>query len=289
MTQTDPLGVELRLDAWRLALRPDLGGCVAGLWWNGHPVLRSTEPMALTEARRAASYPLVPYSNRIADGHLPWQGHVHRVRLNVADSPHPMHGVGFQRAWTVVHRTAEAVELRLCHTPDADWPFAFEACQRIELSPRSLRFELSATHRGPGTAPMGLGWHPYFLKRPGSRLQAAVVGRWEMDERKLPTQLRPCDALDAPIEALDLDHCHTGWSGEAFLHDQSFDLRLRASTEYLVVFTPPTRPDYAVEPVSHAKDAFHRDDPLAHGLVALAEGQTHSAWMQIDLLEARLS
>jgi aldose 1-epimerase len=287
MLLTEPAFPELRLHAWRLALRPDLGGCVAGLWWHGRPVLRSTEPAALAEARRAASYPLVPYSNRIAEGRLPWQGRVHRLRLNVAGSPHPMHGVGFQRAWTVAHRTADTVELVLSHRPDEDWPFAFEARQRIVLSPRGVRFELSATHRGPDTAPMGLGWHPFFLKRPGSRLRAAVDGRWEMDERKLPSEHRLCAALDAAVDALDLDHCHTGWRGEAFLHDQSFDLRLSASTRHLVVFTPPSRPDYAVEPVSHANNAFHRDDPLAHGLVALADGHTASAWMQIDLLDAR--
>lgn len=287
MSRSDPIPLELYRHAWRLALRPDLGGCVAGLWWQGHPVLRSTEPAALTEARRAASYPLVPYSNRIADGCLPWQGREHALRLNVAGSPHSMHGVGFQRAWTVTHRTADAVELRLLHQPDEDWPFAFEACQRIMLLPRGVRFELSATHRGPQVAPMGLGWHPFFLKRAGSHLRAEVQGRWEMDERKLPAQHRPCAALDAAVEALDLDHCYTGWSGQAHLHDEVFDLRLCSSTRYLVIFTPPARPDYAVEPVSHANDAFHRDDPLAHGLVALADGQTASAWMQIDLLDAR--
>ena len=33
---------ELRAGALRLALRPDLGGCVAGLWHHGVPVLRTS-------------------------------------------------------------------------------------------------------------------------------------------------------------------------------------------------------------------------------------------------------
>lgn len=287
MPPPEPVLLELHLGELRLALRPDLGGCVAGLWHAGRPVLRSTEPGALTQARQAASYPLLPYSNRIADGRLPWQGRVHALRLNTPGSPHPLHGVGLQRAWSVVKHTASEAQLALVHAPDEDWPFAFEAVQRFTLGADGVRCELAATHRGPGTAPMGLGWHPFFLRRPGSHLQAAVRGRWDMDERKLPTTHRPCAALDDDIADLDLDHCFTGWDGEARLRDAAFDLRLRASTSHLVVFTPPQRDDYAVEPVSHANNAIHRSDPLAHGLVALADGDTASAWMQIDLLDAR--
>ncbi len=39
--------LELRSGDLRLALRPDLGGSIAGLWLGDVPVLRSTEPDAL--------------------------------------------------------------------------------------------------------------------------------------------------------------------------------------------------------------------------------------------------
>ena len=39
---------------------------------------------------------------------------------------------------------------------------------------------------------------------------------------------------------------------------------------YLVVFTPPTREHFCVEPVSHVNNAIHMSDPIAHGIVALA-------------------
>ena len=51
-----PEPVELRQGALRLALRPDLGGAIAGLWFDGLPVLRSAEPATLTSARDSASY-----------------------------------------------------------------------------------------------------------------------------------------------------------------------------------------------------------------------------------------
>ncbi|MEO6362589.1 MAG: aldose 1-epimerase, partial [Caldimonas sp.] len=64
MTSTSA-SFELHAGALRLALRPDLGGTVAGLWHGETPILRSSEPAALTHSRAAAMYPLLPYSNRL--------------------------------------------------------------------------------------------------------------------------------------------------------------------------------------------------------------------------------
>ncbi len=56
---------ELHAGALRLAVRPDLGGSVAGLWHGETPILRSTEPARLERSRQSAMYPLLPYSNRL--------------------------------------------------------------------------------------------------------------------------------------------------------------------------------------------------------------------------------
>ena len=47
---------ELHVGDLRLVLRPDLGGCIAGLWRSGEPVLRSTEPAALQSVHDAAVF-----------------------------------------------------------------------------------------------------------------------------------------------------------------------------------------------------------------------------------------
>ena len=52
MAQTRFPQFELHAGALRLALRPDLGGSIAGLWHRDTPVLRCTEPGALEEPRR---------------------------------------------------------------------------------------------------------------------------------------------------------------------------------------------------------------------------------------------
>ena len=85
---------ELHAGALRLALRPDLGGTVAGLWHRETPILRSTEPAALETSRAGAMYPLLPYSNRLGHRRFRWKGHDYTTRANVADSPHSLHGLG---------------------------------------------------------------------------------------------------------------------------------------------------------------------------------------------------
>ena len=55
MTHT-PAPIELTRGALRLALRPDLGGCIAGLWHDGLPVLRSTEPAVPEPAPATAAF-----------------------------------------------------------------------------------------------------------------------------------------------------------------------------------------------------------------------------------------
>lgn len=277
--------MELRCGPLRAVLRPDLGGSLAGLWRLGVPVLRSTEGPALAGPRSAANFPLLPYSNRIASRRFEWQGQTFELAPNFDSSPHSLHGVGWLRAWAVVSHADDQARLRLQHAPDADWPFAFEAEQQFSLGPDTLRLELSLRNTDRRSQPVGLGWHPYFPRRPGSRLRVAAATRWERGDDELPSQPTAIAGIAAPVSALQLDHCHAGWQPPAVIEDEHFRIELQASDNlrHLVVFTPAGREFFCVEPVSHLNDAIHRPDPRAHGLLALAPGDTASAWMTLRI------
>jgi aldose 1-epimerase len=162
--------LELNSGALRLALRPDLGASIAGLWHGGTPVMRSTEGADLQSSRQSACYPLAPYSNRLGYRRFKWQGQEHTTQPNFDDNPHSVHGVAWQRAWTVVSAQADQAELAYTHSADAHWPFAFELRQRFVLTPDSLDVHLAFTNSAAQPQPVGLGWHPYFPKRQRSRL-----------------------------------------------------------------------------------------------------------------------
>jgi aldose 1-epimerase len=283
MTETAaaaPHALELHAGELRLALRPDLGGCLAGLWLADLPVLHSAEPLSLTSVRPSASYPLVPYSNRIGYAHFRWHGQDVRTRPNFGTSPHSVHGVGWQRPWAVLQATETQAQLRLDHTPDADWPFAFACEQHIHLSPTELRLEMTLHNTDTRSQPAGLGWHPYFHKRPRSRLHAEVSERWESDpSTELPTRRVAQSGIDGDIAHLAFDHCFDGWTGAARIRDEKLSMRLSSSLNHLVVYTPQTKPYFCVEPVSHVSNAHQMAEPRAHGLRELAPGESLSAWM----------
>src|SRR6478609_2875683 len=151
--ETQPF--ELHAGALRLALRPDLGGCIAGLWHRDTPILRSADPAALSASRPSGAYPLVPYSNRLGYRKFRWKGQDYTTRPNYGDNPHSLHGVGWLRPWEIVSSSALEVVLRLRHGGDADWPFPFDATQYFTLTPQSMSVQMVITNTAEVAQPVG--------------------------------------------------------------------------------------------------------------------------------------
>ncbi len=267
-------------------IEPQLGGCIAGLWLDAVPVLRST-PGTLASPRQSASYPLVPFSNRIDRATLQWQGTSHPLVGNNAPEPHAIHGVGWQRPWTVLDSDDSFVMLAFEHRTDAAWPFAFDSSQTLRLRGNALELTLALTNQSHGPAPAGLGWHPFFVKRAGSRIAFEATGRWEMGPDKLPTTRRPARGMDTDCAGLDVDNCFDGWDGVVQLRDELLDVRIRSSLRRLVVFTNDGRDSIAIEPVSHVNNAMNLvaagADADGLGLSTLQPGETLTAEMTITV------
>jgi aldose 1-epimerase len=283
MTTPSETTFELHAGALRLAVRPDLGGSIAGLWHRDTPVLRSTPPAQLTSARLAACYPLVPYSNRLGYRRFRWKGHDYTTQPNFGDSPHSVHGIGWLRPWEVTSHSAIELSLRLSHQPDADWPFAFEATQFFSLTPQSLSVQMVIANTGELAQPVGLGWHPYFTKRSRSRLHIECSERWDADPAQLPVRKVAQPGIDADVAHLDFDNGFEGWKGPARIRDEKFSLQLRSNLSRLVVYTPQDKDYFCVEPVSHVANAIHMADPAAHGLRTLEPGARFEASMSLDV------
>lgn len=278
----------IRLQAGELVcdIEPALGGCITGLWHGGTPVLRSTTSR-LSAARQSGGYPLVPFSNRIAQAKLQWQGTLYPLVRNNGDEPHAIHGVGWQRPWQLLDRGERLALLSYEHRADGSWPFAFDSSQSFRLAPDALELTLAVTNQSGRPAPAGLGWHPFFIKQPGAHLAFTATGRWEMGEDQLPTRRLPHAGLDTDVGELGVDHCFDGWSGQALLRDGTFSLQITSGLSRLVVFTTPARDCIAIEPVSHVNNApdlvAQGADPAQLGLVTLAAGESLTAEMTITV------
>lgn len=279
--------IELQAGRLRCELHPELGGCVAGLWLDGQPVLRSTPARELASSRLSGCYPLVPFSNRIGHAALVWQGTQHPLVRNNGDEPHAIHGIGWQRPWSVLEQEARFAMLAYEHRADATWPFAFDCSHAYRLHEGGLEMTLAMTNQSRQAAPAGLGWHPYFPKRPGSRIRFQATGRWETGPDKLPTGRSPSSGLDAACASLDVDHCFDGWDGVAQLQDDVMRVRLRSALTRLVVYCNGARDDLAIEPVSHVDNAVQLHaggaDAAQLGLAILQPGESLVAQMAIEV------
>lgn len=272
----------------RCDIVPALGGAISGLWLDNIPVMRSMPGPMLTTVYESGCYPLVPFSNRIGDATLQWNGARHALAKNFAPEPHAIHGVGWKRPWTVLEADARFASMSIEHSADTAWPFAFDSSQAFRLKADALELSLSVTNRAAHPAPLGLGWHPFFIKRARSRIAFQATGRWEMGLDKLPTHRTASSGLDGNCAALEVDNCFDGWDGIVQLRDELLHTRLSSSLHRLVVFTDPRRDFVAVEPVSHVNNALNMAQP-AHaegidlGVRVLNPGESLTAWMHIEV------
>lgn len=279
-----PGSVALAYQEFSLNLRPDLGGCIAGFWLGGVPVLRSIPHDESSSVRSSASYVLAPFSNRIGLGRFDWQGTTYQLAQNFLPEPHAIHGVAWQRPWQVLELGAAHACLGYQHQGDAAWPFAFDCVQSLHLGANGLAMELNITNLHATAVPVGGGWHPYFVKRGKSHIRFSAQTRLEMGLDKLPTESLPTPGLDTACTRLDVDHCFSGWDSSAELRDELLSIRITSNLSHLVVFTHPGRDFVAIEPVSHVNNAINMRNGLASlGLAVLAPGQTWSACMTIDV------
>ena len=260
----------------RVLMNAAAGGALASFTFDGIDVLRPA-PAGSRDVRLHASYPLVPYSNRIADARLDFGGRAFALARNFGDHPHAIHGVGWQRPWTIHELDAARALLALDHDPQGDaaraWPWPFRAVQTLSLhadpdgAQATLSQKLTIANTGAVAFPFGLGFHPYFVRGAATRLGFRARGVWETDAACLPT----AHAADPPRRRFDpprdpgtatIDNVFTGWDGSASLVDperrMAVAVRADSAARFLVVYAPEGRDFLALEPVTHMTDAFNR-------------------------------
>src|SRR3984885_2146299 len=113
-----------------------MGGGIGSWTVNGKSMMRPASKASIEAADPfgLASFPLVPYSNRIGNGGFEWEGRQIRLARNFPPEAPAIHGVGFDSPWPVRSISGDSVVLVLKHRPGEGWPWSFEAQQRISLA-----------------------------------------------------------------------------------------------------------------------------------------------------------
>ncbi len=240
---------------------------------------------------------LAPWPNRIEDGSYRFAGIAGQAALDEPERSNAIHGIVRWMPWTIVERSAERAVLSCVVHPQPAYPFRLRLELEYALRQGGLEITCGATNTGPGLAPFGLGFHPYFVPGDGSVDEAEIrldaERRLTLDARGLPIGDEPVagspfDLSGRRLGGLRLDDCYTGlsvgadgrWRAELHLPARAVEVWADAVFGYAMCFTGDTlgapadcRQAIAIEPMSCPPNAFRSGESL----IELSPGQRWEA------------
>jgi aldose 1-epimerase len=301
-------------------------GCNCFRWqatWEGRPLeLLYATPDLFADPRptRVGVPVLFPFPNRIRDGRFTWQGKEYRLPPNDPAKKNAIHGFACRRPWRVLDRGTQAegawLTAEFSGSKDAPetldlWPADYRIRLTVRLGSRRLRFEALVDNPAAVPLPFGLGYHPYFrvpLTPGGDAGQCLIEVNadtyWELHEN-LPTGRRlPADAahnltVPRPYPDLQLDdllranepaNVSDALRPLGHLRQQPEGVALRVSAgpafREVVVFTPPHRKAFCLEPYTCLTDALNlQPRGVDAGLHVLGPGACWAGVVEMELRE----
>jgi len=277
--------VDLKAGALAVSLAPGIGGSIAALRLDGVDLLR---PLSETDRMTGnvlgvASFPMIPFANRIGGNAFTFEGRTFRFQANNPPEIFHVHGTAWHRPWTVVFADASSATLALAVTdPDA---YCYQAKQQFRLADDGLTLTTTVVNTGAERMPFGFGHHPWFPREDGVTIAFGAT-HFHLNEPEfmigkriaLPPEL----SFGAPRPPPDFWLCsdYGGWDGSATVRfaRRGLGLTVRgdANFRHLMVYADPASDVFCLEPQTNASCAFSRpggfDDPL-DSVVVLAPGE----------------
>jgi aldose 1-epimerase len=259
---------------------------------------------------------LFPFPNRIRAGRFHHDGKDYTLPLNDSTQKNAIHGFACRKPWRIAASSADSESAWVtgvfrCSVEAPEclplWPADHEIALTIRLGRGTLRVE--ALVRNPDVVPLpfGLGYHPYFrlpFANPAgvddSLIEVPAAEYWTLADN-LPTgEKRPVDAgrdLNRPrsFKELNLDDVLTGLPARPARMDGLIEraaitgaaggpMRLFCSPSFreMVVFTPPHREAFCVEPYTCTTDAINLQAAgIDAGWLVLPPGEAWSAVVEL--------
>jgi aldose 1-epimerase len=290
--------IALGVGKLRLELSPSIGGAISAFEWIdgavSRPILRKCHS-PLEKVLDAASFPLVPYVNRIRDGRFRFGRREVRIAPNMAGDASPLHGQGWLNPWTVGEAEERRAVLNFYHQA-GEWPWAYEARQEFALDERGVGLTLICRNLSAEPMPCGLGQHPYMPCGPHTRLDTRVTDVWTVDEKVLPVDKVPAvgryDLEDRLVCSQGLDNGFAGWGGEARMSDPDWPYQVRLSSpdaHFFQLYSPSEGGIFVAEPVSQANAALNatEEEWRELGIRVLEPGAEMRLTMRLDIIPKR--
>lgn len=244
---------------------------------------------------------LIPFPGRIADGRYSFEGQAFQLERNDKEGPNAIHG--FVRALPWMTQRVEAnhvafeVRLEAEEYGRRGYPFSLDVRVAYTMARQGLSCAFAIQNVGHQTAPLGVGFHPYFAVGTAlideAEAKIPCAGYLEFNERLLPTG-KVLDVAGTEwdyrkyreIGARRFNHCYVqlerdrdGMATASLRHGasgHSIDIVMDRSFSAVVVYTGDAIADMprralAIEPMTCATDAFNRPE---WGLKRIGPGET---------------
>ena len=308
--------VTLRNALWEVDVLPGTGASLGagrirtadGVWRD---LLRPTRLRSAGDPEKTASFPMVPWSNRVRDGVLTFEGRRWQLQRNAADGT-AIHGAVRHALWHVVERTETATTLAVetSEQVGVNFPWQFGATVRYALDGPDLVVTTSLRNTDVEPFPAGFGHHPYLSRallpvgapvreypptagpvlhvpaRRGYRLVGAMpdAAAGEVPARadfRTPRPLGPGFVDDVltdlePGAPVRVDYVDDGVGVELHVDDVY---------RHLVVYAPRRRCYFALEPATNVNDGFslHEAGVPGTGVFVLEPGEERSGTFRMSV------
>ncbi len=276
-------GIELRSGASTLVVDVERGGRLASLRVEGEELLLGADDPT-DRSIQWGSFPMAPWAGRLRDGILDWDGRRHELRRTLGR--HAIHGVVWDRAWTLDRVAPDEVDLS-CELGPAGWPLGGLVRQRIRLDPDGVRLEAEIV--AERSMPAAFGWHPWFRRRTADARLEVDADEVLVTRDLIPTGERTrvrgmTDLRRGPaLAGRRLDHAYVDARSPAVIRWPDFELAIEfgSTASVVVVHTPPR--GFCVEPQTAWPDALSSELRAVPGtgLAVLAAGESLRATASI--------
>jgi aldose 1-epimerase len=293
---------------WRIGVLPEVGGSLAfgqiaddDGWVD---LLRPTPPQSRAQSLDCSSYVLAPWSNRVRDGVLRFEGRTWQLRKNEAQV-NAIHGTAMEFSWRVSAYDSAACSLEFdsASVVGANFPWTFLARVRYAVDGATFSVTTSLLNTSDEPVPAGCGHHPHFQRTLAGaadevRLQIPAAAAFKLhgglpDGPPVPIESRLDFRQTRPLGADPIDDNLTARDAGApirLLYPRSRrEVHLKADALFssIILYVPQDGlPYFALEPVTNANDGFslyERGVP-GSGVFVLEPGEEREAGFTLEVI-----
>jgi galactose mutarotase-like enzyme len=254
----------------RVEVATQRGALITSFQVDGRELLYM-EPATLADAGknvRGGVPVLFPSPGRLRDDAFSYEGKRGAMK---------QHGFARTLPWQV-----EGATLTLSSSPEtrAQFPWDFRYQLRLSLQGALLRLGIEVQNTGREPLPFGLGFHPYFLLQ--DKAAARIDTRASTIFDNVTKEVKPFTGFDFTRKEQDLYLLDHGATESALHYGDGTSLAVRASRDFArwVVWSVAEKDYVCIEPWTSPPDALNSGE----GLLSLAPGATHEAWVELELL-----